>query len=89
LRSFEEVPIEVILRLQCDDLLGGWIERETPTGLVTFARVAREADGLTVHVIDGQEGQGLEHLQGLRARGCNELQHRLGRTNVTVTMPFG
>jgi hypothetical protein len=59
--------MEVILRLQCDDLLGGRIERETPTGLVTIATVARGAGGLTVHVIDGREGQGLKHLQGLRA----------------------
>jgi hypothetical protein len=44
--------MEVILRLQCDDLLGGRIERETPTGLVTIATVAREDDGLVVHVID-------------------------------------
>ncbi|WP_404286624.1 hypothetical protein ACD578_16445 [Microvirga sp. RSM25] len=81
--------MEVILRLQCDDLLGGRIERETPTGLVTIATVAREADGLVVHVITGQEAQGLEHLQGLRARDCNELQRRMGRTDVTVTMPTG
>jgi hypothetical protein len=81
--------MEVILRLQCDDLLGGRIERETPTGLVTIATVAREDDGLVVHVIDGQEGQGLEHLQGLRARDCHELQRRMGRTDVTVTMPTG
>ncbi|WP_262267386.1 hypothetical protein [Microvirga yunnanensis] len=79
----------VILRLQCDDLLGGRIERETLTGLVTIATVARGADGLTVHVTDGREGQGLEYLQGLRARDCNELQRRMGRTDVTVTMPTG
>ena len=81
--------MEIMLRLQCDDLLGGRIERETPTGLVTIATVAREADGLTVHVITGQEPQSPEHLQGLRARDCNELQRRMGRTNVTVTMPTG
>ena len=40
--------MEILLRLQCDDLLGGRIERETPTWLVTIARVAREADGLIV-----------------------------------------
>jgi hypothetical protein len=45
--------MEVILPLQCDDLLGGRIKRETQTGLVTIAMVAREADGLIVHVIDG------------------------------------
>lgn len=81
--------MEIILRLQCDDLLGGRIERETPTGLVTIARVAREADGLVVQVIKGEEVQGLEHLQGLRARDCNELQRRMGRADVTVTMPTG
>jgi hypothetical protein len=81
--------MEVILRLQCDDLLGGRIEREMPTGLVTIARVAREADGLVVHVIDGQEVKNLAHLRGLRARDCNELQRLIGRADVTVTMPTG
>jgi hypothetical protein len=51
LSKFRGVPMEVILRLQCDDVPGGRIERETPTGLVTIATVAREADGLAVHVI--------------------------------------
>jgi hypothetical protein len=32
--------METMLRLQCDNLLGGRIERETPTGLVTIATVA-------------------------------------------------
>jgi hypothetical protein len=81
--------MEFILRLQCDDLLGGRIERETPIGLVTIATVAREADGLLAHVITGQEAQSLEHLQGFRARDCHELQRRMGRTDVTVTMPTG
>jgi hypothetical protein len=56
---------------------------------VTIATVAREADALVVHVTDGQEGQGLEHLRDLWAQDCNELQRRMGRTNVTVTMPTG
>ena len=81
--------MEVILRLQCDDVLGGRIERETPPGLVTTATVAREDDGLAVHVITGREVQSLQHLQGLRVRDCNELQRRMGRTDVTVTMPIG
>jgi hypothetical protein len=51
----EEVLMAVKLRLQCDDLLGGRIERETPTGLVTIATVAREADGLVMRVIDPQK----------------------------------
>jgi hypothetical protein len=59
---FEEVSMETMPRLQCDNLLGGQIEWETPTGLVTIATVARETDELVVHVIDGQEGPGLEHL---------------------------
>lgn len=80
--------MEVILRLQ-DDVLGGRIERETLTGLVTIATVAREPDGLAVYVIPGREAQSLEHLQGLRARDCNELQRRMGRTGVTVAMPTG
>jgi len=81
--------MEIILRLQCDDLLGGRIERETPTGLVTIARVAREGDSLVVHVLDGQEVESLKHLQGLKAENCNELQRLMGRTDVTVTMPTG
>jgi len=81
--------MEVILRLQCDDLLGGRIERETPTGLVSIATVARDGDSLVVHVLDGQEVESLKHLQGLRARDCNELQRQIGRADVTVTMPTG
>ncbi len=81
--------METMLRLQCDNLLGGRIERETPTGLVTIATVARETDGLVVHVIDGQEGPGLEHLQGLQARSCDDLQRHMSRPDVTVTMPTG
>ena len=68
-----------MLRLQCDNPLGGRIERETPTGLGTVATLARKADGLVVHVIEGQEGPGLEHLQGLQARDCDELQRRMRR----------
>jgi hypothetical protein len=81
--------MEVILRLQCDDLLGGRIERETPTGLVTITTVAREADDLVVHVLNRGEEQGLEHLQELRAWNFNELQRRISRMDVTVTMPTG
>jgi hypothetical protein len=79
--------MEAILRLQCDDILGGRIERETPIGLVTVASVARDGDGLVVHVTDDQAGAGLDYLEGLRARDCNDLQHRLSRPDVTVTMP--
>jgi hypothetical protein len=79
--------MEVILRLQCDELLGGRIERETPTGLETVATVAREVDGLVVYPAEEQPAAGLEHLKGLRARDCNDLQRRLARPDVTVTMP--
>jgi hypothetical protein len=79
----------VKLRLQCDDLLGGRIERETPTGLVTIATVAREADGLVMRVIDPQKEQSLEQLKDLRAWDCIGLQRRIGTTDVTVTMPTG
>ncbi|WP_262032265.1 hypothetical protein [Microvirga sp. Mcv34] len=81
--------METMLRLQCDILLGGRIERETPTGLVTIATVVRETDGLVVHVIDGQKATGLEHLQGLQARDCDDPQRRMSRPDVTVTMPTG
>lgn len=39
--------------------------------------------------IASQEEPGLEHFHGLQARDCNELQRRMGRTDVTVTMPTG
>jgi len=81
--------METMRRLQCDNVLGGRIERETPTGLVTIATVARDIDGLVVHVIGGQEGPGLEHLRGLQARDCDDLQRRMSRPDVTVTMPTG
>jgi hypothetical protein len=79
--------MEAILRLQCDDVLGGRIERETPIGLVTVATVSRDGEGLVVHLTDRQVGAGLDYLEGLRARDCNDLQHRLARSDVTVTMP--
>jgi hypothetical protein len=79
--------MEAILRLQCDDVLGGRIERETAIGLVTVATVLQDADGLAVQVADEQAAAGLEYLKGLRARDCNELQRRLSRPDVTVTMP--
>lgn len=79
--------MEAILRLQCDDVLGGRIERETPIGLVTVATVARDGDGLVVHVTDDRARTDLGYLEGLRARDCNDLQHRLSRPDVTVTMP--
>ena len=79
--------MEAILRLQCDPVLGGRIDRETPIGLVTVATVERQADGLVVHLAKNGEGAGLEYLDGLRARDCNDLQHRLARPDVTVTMP--
>jgi hypothetical protein len=40
---------------------------------VTIATVARETDGLVVHVIDGQERPDLEHLRSVQARDCDEL----------------
>jgi hypothetical protein len=80
--------MEVILRLQCNDLLGSRIERETPTGLMMIARVARVTDGFVVDVLTRQEVQSLEDLQGLRVGDCNELQRLTGRTDTTVTMPI-
>lgn len=79
--------MEVILRMQCDDVLGGRIERETPIGLVTVATVARDGDGLVVRLTDDHARTELGYLDGLRARDCNDLQHRLSRRDVTVTMP--
>jgi hypothetical protein len=69
--------METMPCLQCDNILDGQIERETPTRLVTIATVTRETDGLVIHAIDGQEAPGLEHLQGLQARDCDDLQRRM------------
>ena len=60
--------MEFILRLQCDDVLGAKIERETPTGLVTIATAAPQGESLEVHLLDSPANAGLEFLNGLRAR---------------------
>ena len=46
--------MEFILRLQCDDVLGAKIERETPTGLVTIATAAPQGESLEVHLLNSQ-----------------------------------
>ena len=48
--------MEIMLRLQCDDLLDDRIEWEMPTGLATIASAARKIDGFVVRVIDGEKG---------------------------------
>jgi hypothetical protein len=79
--------METMLRLQCDNLLGG---RAGDANRARHDRsVAQESEGLVAHVIDDQEGPGLEHLQGLQARDCDDLQRRVSRPDVTVTMPTG
>jgi hypothetical protein len=77
----------VILRLQCDPLLGGRVDRETADGMVAVASVMREGDGLLVHLRPGPASAGLEYLEGLRAGDCERLQALMGRGEVTVTMP--
>ena len=77
----------IILRLHCDRLLGGRIDRETPTGMVTVATVARSGSGLAVHLQPDAASEGLEHLEGLHAQDCDDLQRRIARPEVTVTMP--
>ena len=77
----------IILRLHCDRLLGGRIDRETPTGMVTIATVARSGDGLVVHLEPDTAREGLEHLEGLHAQDCDDLQRRVAGPEVTVTMP--
>jgi hypothetical protein len=74
--------MEVILRLQCDDVPGGRIERETPTGLVTIATVAREADGLAVHVITARRRRAwsISRVFGHGSNGCDgDDADRLGQ----------
>jgi hypothetical protein len=81
------MTMEFILRLQCDDVLGAKIERETPTGLVTIATAAPQGEGLEVHLLDSPADAGLEFLDGLRARDCGDLRRKLGRPNIMVVMP--
>jgi hypothetical protein len=77
----------IILRLHCDRLLGGRIDRETPTGMVTVATVRRSGDGLSVHLRQDPASVGLDHLEGLHAKDCNDLLGEIARSDVTVTMP--
>lgn len=77
----------VILRLQCDPLLGGRVDRETAAGMVAVATVVRDGGGLLVHLQPGPASAGLEYLEGLRAGDCDALQVLIGRGDVTVTMP--
>ena len=77
----------IILRLHCDTPLGGRIDRETPTGMETIATVARSDNGLAVHLQPDAAREGLEHLEGLHAQDCDDLQGRIARPEVTVTMP--
>jgi hypothetical protein len=82
-----EVLMTVILRLQCDPLLGGRVDRETADGMVAVASVVRKGDGLLVHLRPSPASAGLEYLEGLRAEDCERLQVLMGRGEVTVTMP--
>jgi hypothetical protein len=42
---------------------------------------------LAVHVMEGPVITDLEVLNGLRARDCNDLERRIDRPDVTITMP--
>jgi hypothetical protein len=77
----------VVLRLLCDPVLGGRVDRETSAGMLTVATVVRDGPGLLVRLRPVPEGAGLEYLDGLRAEGCDDLQARVARAGVTVTMP--
>lgn len=79
--------MDFILRLQCDDVLGAKIERETPTGLVTIATAMPQGGSLEVHLLDTPANAGLEFLDGLRAQDCSDLRRQLARPNVMVVMP--
>jgi hypothetical protein len=79
--------MDVIWRLQCNGAFGSRIDRETATGLVTVITVARQSEALAVHVMEGPVITDLEVLDGLRARDCNDLERRIDRPDVTITMP--
>jgi hypothetical protein len=81
------MTMDFILRLQCDDVLGAKIERETSTGLVTIATAAPQGEGLEVHLLDSPANAGLEFLNGLRAKDCGDLRRKLARPNIMVVMP--
>jgi len=55
--------------------------------MVTIATVARSGDGLVVHLEPDTAREGLEHLDGLQAQDCDDLQGQLAGPEVTVTMP--
>ena len=55
--------------------------------MVTIATVARSGGGLVVHLEPDTASEGLEHLDGLQAQDCDDLQKRVARPEVTVTMP--
>ena len=54
--------------------------------MVTIATVARSGDGLVVHFEPDTAREGLEHLEDLHAQDCDDLQRRVARPEVTVTM---
>jgi hypothetical protein len=81
------MTMEFILRLQCDDVLGAKIERETPTGLVTIATAVPQDGSLEVQLLDSPASTGLEFLDGLRAQDCSDLRRQMARPNVMVVMP--
>jgi hypothetical protein len=86
-RILTETTMDFILRLQCDDVLGAKIERETPTGLVTIATAMPRDGSWEVQLLDSPAAAGLEFLSGLRARDCRDLRRQLARPNVMVVMP--
>jgi len=69
-----------------DEILGGRIERETPTELVTIAIVARDNEGRVVHLMEEGMSAGSETLRGVRAQDCRDLQRRLSGPDVLVIM---
>jgi hypothetical protein len=79
--------MDFILRLQCDDVLGVKIERETSMGLVTIATAVLQGGSLEVHLLDSPANAGLEFLDGLRAQDCSDLRRQVARPNVMVVMP--
>ena len=70
--------MEFILRLQCDDVLGAKIERETPTGLITIATAAPQGESLEVHLLNSPANAGLEFLDGTPGEGLRRSETEAG-----------
>ena len=70
--------MEFILRLQCDDVLGAKIERETPTGLITIATAAPQGESLEVHLLNSPANAGLGISRRTPGEGLRRSETKAG-----------